>query len=177
MSKSRVVFPYGRDILEAPHDEMITDYITRGQLVWSGTGGKCDQPVSSAFHTPDVFNQPTHILGMYPYNAEKQLYDRLWIGWLSARELVQPGLPSVDYTINSGLSWVTCTATHALPFALTPPYAGSLESNQGATVVDISGLSGFQWLACRQSQTNGTPGDHSSWIVTGILYNQAEHPF
>lgn len=159
MTKAKEVVAYGETpATSAKINQIITDYLTRGTIMCNAQGG----PLTSA-------DNGTWIVGWYPYNPDKQLWDRLRIfGQIDYAAAVF----TTQYSVDSGGSWSTIIGG-APPVATSTPSSGS--TTQFDTTVDLSGIGSFQWLGIRLNFTVSSGSLY--WFVHSHLFNATDTPY
>ncbi len=182
MTKVRETWAFQELMTSTKLNEANTDYITRGQLILSTTGS-ADLTTYAVGGPGKVVADPI-IFPAFPYNPAKQLFDRMRVWAIVAWDESVCGNPwLIDYTLDSGASWVNAPLPDAiLPVTIRPvtPYGavtnpGTEDFIRNQETIDISGIAAFQWLGWRIR--NGIAvDDWVAWAINVWLYSSTDTP-
>lgn len=186
MSKVPVSWSFQELVTSAKLTQMVTDYETPGLCVLNSAGIIRDTyaPIVSAFNVNNAG------LGIYPYNANKSIYDTMHILWSTgANGDIVAVAPGIKYSLDSWGTQVNAVSDN--PYPVVGPlllchgfFGGVSNSQSGWDVVDISGVTGFNWFVWAfnggTATGNGGPGASGAeicWRVTVFLANSTDTPF
>lgn len=181
MTKARVQVGF-REVKDSPRtNELIGDYLRRGQLVCNNVG--------CLVETPDATERAVHglastgyantwiYLGMYPYNPAKQIFNRMRMNIRAEADANLGANWGLEYTLNSGATWVDSVLGALQPSWPLSPMTGT----------PLSALSGTQdlgltqtapgWLGWRLYGGGLSGNEYLTWIFNAFLYYGDQHPF
>ena len=180
MVKAREDWAFQEIVSSAKENQAIIDYITRGQLVYSG------MEVVGTVVGANV--------GFYPYNADKQLYNRLHVvakfGGLASNggPIFDPAVV-LQYSINAGVAWVNAPAPVVAPpgtllqnaaWDNAGAWTTMLPPTSGQWDIDISGAVGATYIGIGFEMSNPPAPIVTAiigWNMTALFYNNIDTPF
>jgi len=181
MAKAKVEWTFGETPATADKLNQTTlDYIRRGQLILSSTGLTLHTTTTFGPESVAVNSLPN--LGWFPYNPQKQVFDRMDI--LFNHETIASGggdlttSTHLQYSLDSDASWTSANpGQSAAPVPLHPPagLAGTTDLGASMRTVNISGITSFQWIGFRYL-FDLSPEAHT-WIAMAYLYLSTDTPF
>lgn len=186
MSRARVTWAADELLTSTKHNQEISDYLRRGQLIISSCGSVLQtqtgaQDAGGVQTGQLVLIRNGFTLGWYPYNPDKQIFDRLAIhgafGAVDVNNDDRTADMHLEYSLDSGTNWTTAglAETPTPTFPTLPPQSIAATLDGGATTVNISSMATFQWIGLRFSFDIGCTA--ATWMAFAFLYLSTDDPF